>query len=348
MFASGYGDCKDKATLLSALLHEVGIDSYYVLINNNRDYLSPDFPSMLAFNHVILAILLPDPADTTSTMPILRHEKLGRLLLFDPTDDSTPLGYLPPSLQASQGLLVTDGEGELVNTPLLPPLANRIHRTAKLSLDTTGVLKGTIEEIRFGPFATTLRDSLLNVPAKQRQTILQSMLTEMIDGAVLTGAHVGGLHDSAAAMTVSYDVTVPAYAQHTGNLFLFRPCVLGHKGSSILEGKPRQQPLVFPYAASERDVVEISLPAEYSTRRGAQGRHLQLPIRRLQERYQDLRSRTPLQPNLRAERGSNPNRAAQGSQDTLLRHCRRRARLRNSASPLAGHEHRFTGLLLLT
>jgi hypothetical protein len=65
-------------------------------------------------------------------------------------------------------------------------------------------------------------------------------------------------------MTVSYDVTVPAYAQHTGNLFLFRPCVLGHKGSSILEGKPRQQPLVFPYAASERDVVEISLPAEYS------------------------------------------------------------------------------------
>ena len=39
--------------------------SYYVLINNNRDYLSPDF-RMLAFNHVILAIL-PDPAVATST-----------------------------------------------------------------------------------------------------------------------------------------------------------------------------------------------------------------------------------------------------------------------------------------
>ena len=103
VFASGYGDCKDKATLLSALLREVGIDSYYALINNNRDYLSPDFPSMLAFNHVILAILLPDPAVATSIMPTLQHEKLGRFLLFDPTDDSTPLGYLPPSLEASQG-----------------------------------------------------------------------------------------------------------------------------------------------------------------------------------------------------------------------------------------------------
>ena len=64
-------------------------------------------------------------------------------------------------------------------------------------------------------------------------------------------------------MSLSYDLTVPAYAQHTGNLFLFRPCVLGHIGSSILEGKPRKQPLVFPYAASESDMLEISLPAEY-------------------------------------------------------------------------------------
>jgi len=263
VFASGYGDCKDKATLLSAMLREVGIDSYYVLINDNRDYLSPDFPSMLAFNHVILAIRVPDDAVVTPMMPILPHEKLGRLLLFDPTDDSTPLGYLPPSLQASQGLLVTDAQGELVRTPLAPPLVNRILRVATLGLDTNGVLKGTIEEIRTGPFATALRESLLNLPAKQRQTILQSMLTKMIDGAVLTGARISPLREFTATLTLSYDLTVPAYAQHTGNLFLFRPCVSGREGSSILEGKPRKLPLVFPYAASESDMVDISLPAEY-------------------------------------------------------------------------------------
>src|SRR5260370_28897001 len=31
--ASGYGDCKDKVTLLSTMLREAGIDSYYMLIN---------------------------------------------------------------------------------------------------------------------------------------------------------------------------------------------------------------------------------------------------------------------------------------------------------------------------
>ncbi len=290
VFASGYGDCKDKATLLSTMLREVGIDSYYVLINDNRDYLSPDFPSMLAFNHVILAIRLPDDAVVATTMPILLHEKLGRLLLFDPTDDSTPLGYLPPSLQASQGLLVADAEGELVRTPLAPPLANRILRIATLSLDTNGVLKGTIEEVRSGPFATTLRESLLNLPARQRQTILQSMLTKMIDGAVLTGARISPLREFAATMSVSYDLTVPAYAQHTGGLFLFRPCVFGHIGSSILEGKPRKQPLVFPYAAAESDMLTISLPAEYPIDEVPKERQLRLSIRGLQKRDQNFRS----------------------------------------------------------
>jgi len=264
VFTSGYGDCKDKATLLSAMLHEVGIDSYYVLINASRDYLSPDFPSMLAFNHVILAIRLPEATDVLPMLPVVRHEKLGRLLLFDPTDDSTPLGYLPPSLQASYGLLVTDTEGELVRTPLLPPPANRILRVAKLSLDRNGVLKGTVEEVRFGTFATTLRQSLQNLPAKQRQTVLQAMLTRMIDGAVLTGARVSSLSDAGASVNLSYDMTVPAYAQHTGSLFLFRPCALGHKGSNVLEGKPRKQPLAFSNAVSESDLIDISLPDEYS------------------------------------------------------------------------------------
>src|SRR2546430_17448219 len=50
VLASGYGDCKDKATLLNAMLHEAGIDSYFMLINSDRDYLSRDFPSLLSLD----------------------------------------------------------------------------------------------------------------------------------------------------------------------------------------------------------------------------------------------------------------------------------------------------------
>ena len=36
VFSHRYGDCKDKATLVRTMLREIGVDSYYVLINATR------------------------------------------------------------------------------------------------------------------------------------------------------------------------------------------------------------------------------------------------------------------------------------------------------------------------
>ena len=49
-----FGDCKDKATLMAALLAAKGIASEQVLINFGNAYTLPDPPNMAAFNHVIL------------------------------------------------------------------------------------------------------------------------------------------------------------------------------------------------------------------------------------------------------------------------------------------------------
>jgi hypothetical protein len=161
-------------------------------------------------------------------------------------------------------LLVTDAEGELVNLPLLPPSANRPLRVATLSLDKLGNLKGRVEETRTGPSATALRESLLNLPNKQRQKVFQNMLADLLDGAVLNGAAVSDLKDFYGSLSLHYDFTVRAYSQHPGDLFLFRSCVLGRKGLDVLDGKVRKQPVVFSYATSESDVIDISLPAEYA------------------------------------------------------------------------------------
>jgi hypothetical protein len=264
VLAGGYGDCKDKVTLLNTMLREAGVDSYYLLINDDRDYVAPDFPSPLGFNHVILAIRATIDLKGPGMYAILPHKKLGPLLLFDPTDSSTPLGYLPPSLQSNHGLLVTDTDGELVELPLLAPLANRLLRVATLSLDKAGNLKGSIQEVRMGPSATSLRERLLGLPSKQRQKVLQNMLSDLIDGAVLTGAAVSDLKDSGGSLSLSYDLIVRAYAQHAGDLFLFRSCALGRKSRDLLEGKPRKEPIAFSHSASESDVVDISLPPEFT------------------------------------------------------------------------------------
>ena len=53
----GYGDCKDKHTLFSALLRAEGIQSYPVLIDSSRK-LDADVPSPAQFDHVITAARL--------------------------------------------------------------------------------------------------------------------------------------------------------------------------------------------------------------------------------------------------------------------------------------------------
>src|SRR6059036_2367403 len=60
IFTHRYGDCKDKATLLRSMLHEIGVESYQVAINTERGSITPQTPAYRGFDHQITAIRLPD------------------------------------------------------------------------------------------------------------------------------------------------------------------------------------------------------------------------------------------------------------------------------------------------
>ena len=78
IYAHHYGDCKDKATLLSSMLHEIGVDSYYVLINVRRGSVAADTPAHLAFNHAILAIKLPEDMKDPSLIATIHGSEAGK------------------------------------------------------------------------------------------------------------------------------------------------------------------------------------------------------------------------------------------------------------------------------
>src|SRR5260370_38672509 len=149
IFTHRYGDCKDKATLMSSMLHEIGIESFYISINTVRGGAAPDRPPMIGwFNHEILAVQLPGEVKDKSIVAVIEHPRLGRLLIFDPTDEYTPFGQLRAKLQATHGLLVTPEGGELVKLPQLPGAMNGVQRSARMTLSPRGTLSGEIVEIR--------------------------------------------------------------------------------------------------------------------------------------------------------------------------------------------------------
>ena len=262
VFTHRYGDCKDKATLLAAMLHEIGVESYYVLVQTERGVVTLDSPA-LTFNHAILAIRLPPDVPADAFAATWEDPKLGRLLFFDPTSELTPFGSLPTGEQKNLVLLVTAEGGELVEAPLLRPEMNRLERTAKLTLGANGSLAGEVRELRSGDHAAVSRARLLAVPDAQRPKVVEDFLGSFLSGFSLLSSEVEDLDRLDHDLGLRYRFSAQDYAQRAGDLLLVRPRVLGEKSSDILETKDRKYPVEFDAASLESDTYDITLPEGY-------------------------------------------------------------------------------------
>ncbi len=264
-FLHRYGDCKDKATLMHTMLRELGVESYLVIINTERDSVTSDSPAHNAFNHVILAVKLADQSSDTSLVAVMQHPKLGRVLFFDPTDELTPFGEISGSLQANYGLLVTSTGGELVELPQQPSAKNSIQRTGKLTLDASGMLRGDIHETRMGDRARSERWRLRKLTNNaDRIKPIESLLADSLASFKIVRASIVNFEQTDRPFGFNYSFQSNNYAKTAGDLLLVRPRVLGSKSSGILETRePRKFPLEFNGASRDNDSFEISLPAGY-------------------------------------------------------------------------------------
>jgi hypothetical protein len=234
-----------------------------VVIDTDRGMVNPKFPSIGSFNHVILAIRLPDTVTDANLYAIFKDPKLGRLLFFDPTNEYVPLGYIPSYLQDTYALLVTPDGGELVSLPLLPPATNRLLRTAALSVSATGNLTGEVEELRWGGPAVDSREQFLRAAPADRQKVFEAFLGNSLTNFSLTSASIGNLEKYDESLTLKYKFAVDGYAKSAGDLLILRPRVVGAKGWSILSGKPRKYPIEFTEATRQDDIFDITLPPGY-------------------------------------------------------------------------------------
>ncbi len=266
VFTHRYGDCKDKATLMGSMLQEIGIDSYYVVINSERGSVTPEVPPHVGgFDHAIIAVKLPKEAQDDSLAATLLHPRLGKILFFDPTDELTPFGQLSGALQANYGLLVAPDGGELVELPLLPSVMNGIQRTAKFSLSSSGTLTGDVKEVRVGDRASNQRYALRSATKDiDRIKPVETLLANSLATFRLTKASVTNLAQTDQPFEYNYSLVAENYAKTAGNLLLVRPRILGVKTSDLLETKePRKFPVEFDGPSRDIDTFEIAIPPGY-------------------------------------------------------------------------------------
>lgn len=265
VFSHRYGDCKDKVTLLKSMLAQIGVESDYFIVNTVRGAVTADTHPNLEFNHAILAIRLPAGVNDPALLALGPEAKSGRILFFDPTDPLTPFGRLTGALQSSYGLLVGPDGGELISTPQLPNGSSSIERTAKMTLDETGTLRGDLHEVWSGDMASEQRAAArASIQDTDRIKPIESVAANAFPSFEIVKATVANARANDRPYEWNYTVEVQHYAKPAADLLLVRPRILGSKTSSLLETKePRRYPVEFEGPERDTDLFEIALPPSY-------------------------------------------------------------------------------------
>jgi hypothetical protein len=257
VLSRGYGDCKDKATLMRAMLKALKIDAYPVIIySGDATFVRREWASPGQFNHCIIAVKV---SDETKTPTIINDAKLGRLLIFDATDDLTPVGDLPTYLQGSLALIAAGDDGSLMEMPITPPESNALERNVKVKLAENGSVTGTIHELTKGQSSRMERTLFRKLSKGDYRKVIERWLTSGATAAKLVKFDPQDNHAD-ASFDLNVEFSAPSYGQLMQNrLLIFKPAVVSRRRSLSLTEKDRTYPISLS-ANSYTETAVFELP----------------------------------------------------------------------------------------
>jgi hypothetical protein len=262
VFRNRYGDCKDKATLVSAMLSAVGVHAALMMVDSERGVVDPEAPSLVG-NHMIAAIEVPKGYDSPRLRSVVTAQTGRRYLIFDPTWEKTPFGQLEHELQGSYGVLMEGADSQVIQLPMLDPALNTIRRTAIFQLQPDGTLKGTVTEKRFGDVAERRRELYTAGDAKEQREYLDHVLERDFTTFNVTGVDVQNAASLNQDLIVSFDLSAERYARSVGQLLMVRPRVMGDLSPNT-DRKPRTVPFDLGETMQATDEYTIELPDGYA------------------------------------------------------------------------------------
>jgi len=262
IYRNKYGDCKDKTTLLISMLQVAGIHAFYVPVDDRRGIVDPDFPSMMG-DHMITAIEIPADVQDPRLQAVVKAKDGKRYLIFDPTNERTPVGNLPSYEQGSYATLAAGASSQIIALPILPPDANPNERKGSFTLAPDGTLTGSVDLIRSGSGGGELRNILKMADEKERREGFETAVARDVPGAVLDSLKFVQPSELDKPIEVHYKLTAARYAHQAGTLLLIRPRVVGTDVIPFND-KPRTVPIDLTATGRWSDSFDIALPAGYS------------------------------------------------------------------------------------
>ncbi len=320
IFKEGYGDCKDKTTLLSTMLSAVGIRSYPVLISaGESSRIIREIPSLSYFNHMILAVEGNDD---------------GELIWLDATAETCAFGDLPASDQDRWALIVNPdflmrerddaGQGftskaaEMAADPEeIVEMQEQLYRFAKSpTIDAATNLKNVETRIQVednlsvevtqtltvtGAFNTKLRSQLQYINPDEQSKFLHEYM-ELDDRAKLEDVSIPNLNTMADELKLVLTWRCEDYLFAIGQQYVLELPMVKHPYAALLSEESRTHPVVLGKAVTFVDEITVNLPSQFAVDSVPEAREIHNEVGFIELKYTKSKRKMVMKQRLRFHR----------------------------------------------
>jgi tetratricopeptide (TPR) repeat protein len=231
-----YGDCKDKATLLVAMLRAAGIPAHVVLLNAGTGLdVDAELPGLSRFNHAIVRVGGGEP------------------IWVDPTDEYSPAGVLPIGDQDRLVLVADASSTGLTRTPASDSTANFTRETRTFTLADEG--KATVKEVTEATGANEA--SMRRFAAEADKKDYREAMKDYVIDAYAAESLANLIHTDPRDLTTPFRLTMDIEEAGRGQTSDIDAAV-GIMPAALLEG--------FPWALREMTEEDADEPKKKRTR----------------------------------------------------------------------------------
>ncbi len=246
VLARRFGDCKDKASLIVAMLKQGGVDARLVLLRmRSLGALGEEPASLAAFNHAIayvpkLGLYLDGTAEFHSSRELPSADRVANVLLIDP-----------------------DGPSTFLTTPEAKPEDNLTSLAMDVALAADGSASVGGKSTISGQSAPEYRRAY-QAPATRRQTFEQGW-AQTFPGLTVQKMDIGDPTRLDQDVALAFQLAVPRYAEVIPEGLRFHPFGSGRSYTQAYAPlSERRFDLVMPMPWVSTFRFEYALPPGYS------------------------------------------------------------------------------------
>jgi hypothetical protein len=242
-----FGDCKDMASILTAMCRKAGLKAYFTWIGTrHKPYTYEETPLPNVDNHMICALLLD-----------------GQWVFLDGTDNLIPFGLNPYNIQGKEALIGIDEHNfKIVKVPETDEQVNAIEDTTYLHFDGKSI-GGRVSQTYHGYPAWTLESTIMYYKNEDREKYIKALTTRGSNKYVQNKYDFAQLDNDQKAARVSSDFTIDNYVQNAAKEYYINMNLNRNYEDNWIDMEDRNVPVSFRYKCKTTEVVVLDIPKGY-------------------------------------------------------------------------------------